>query len=101
MKTIQDILGAAKIDANGKLDESIVAELQTEIDKIVDLKVRDKANDLIREQIDPVIAQTKEELTAEYENKFEEYKDHITEQFSTFCDSVLEDELKIPEHIQE
>jgi len=39
-------------------------------------------------------------LKEEYEKKFDEYKDDITTKFSNFVDSVLDEEMIIPENIK-
>ena len=41
----------------------------------------------------------KEQLVKNYEVKFDEYKESVTQKFSNFVDNVLDKELKIPEKI--
>ncbi len=67
-------------------------------------QVIDKINDIIdikvKEKLDEAITEEKENLISLYEEKFEEYKKDITEKFSNFVDSILEEELVIPEKIE-
>ena len=75
------------------LDESVQTEVQEKLTDIIDIK----AKELSESKID----EAKETLIGEYEDKFEEYKNDITSKFSNFVDSVLEEELTIPENIME
>jgi hypothetical protein len=76
-----------------KLDESVQTELKDKLEGIIEVKAS--------EMSEAKLAEKKEELIEEYENKFDEYKDDITSKFSNFVDSVLEEELSIPENILE
>jgi hypothetical protein len=75
------------------LDESAQTEIKEKLDNIIDVK----ATELSETKLD----EKKEELIEEYENKFEDYKNDITSKFSNFVDSVLEEELSIPENVLE
>lgn len=87
LSKILELLGADKLEEN----------TQTELsDKIADI-IEIKAKELSQEQLD----ETKNALIEEYETKFDEYKDDITEKFSNFVDGVLENELTIPDEIAE
>ena len=87
LSKILELLGADKLEEN----------TQTELsDKIADI-IEIKAKELSQEQLD----ETKNALIEEYETKFDEYKDNITEKFSNFVDGVLENELTIPDEIAE
>ena len=75
------------------LDESAQTEIKEKLENIIEVK----ATELSGAKLD----EKKEELIEEYENKFEEYKNDITSKFSNFVDSVLEEELSIPENVLE
>jgi hypothetical protein len=87
---IKDILAALKTEL---LSEEQQAEIQQQITDLVDLKVQDKLNEALETE--------KENLIAVYEEKFEEYKQDITSKFSDFVDTILEQEMVIPEELQE
>ena len=87
LSKVLELLGA------DKLDESTQTELSDKIADIIEIK----AKELSQEQLD----ETKNALIEEYETKFDEYKDDITEKFSNFVDGVLENELTIPDEIVE
>ncbi|HRR49300.1 MAG TPA: hypothetical protein P5293_05035 [Bacteroidales bacterium] len=85
MEEILKVLGIEK------LDESQITSIKEKLDAIVDVKSRERADSLLKEE--------SEKLIEEYEGKFEEYKNDITSKFSNFVDQVLEEELKLPEKI--
>lgn len=87
MKDILKILGIEK------LDESQQESLKEKLESIVDVKSRERAETILEEK--------KEELVTEYEEKFESYKKGITSKFSNFVDSVIDEELHIPEKVME
>ena len=87
LSKILELLGA------DKLDESTRTELSDKISDIIEIK----AKELSQEQLD----ETKNQLIEEYETKFDEYKDDVTEKFSNFVDGVLESEMTIPDEIVE
>lgn len=87
---MDEILKALGIE---KLDESQIVALKEKIESIVDVKARERADSLLKDE--------SEKLVEEYEGKFEEYKTDITGKFSNFVDTVLEEELKLPEKIVE
>lgn len=74
-----------------KLDESQTSDVKKKITEMVDVKARERANSYLKEE--------REKLLKEYEDKFESYKTDITGKFSNFVDSVLEEELQIPEKV--
>jgi Zn finger protein HypA/HybF involved in hydrogenase expression len=74
-----------------KLDESQQGLLKEKLDSIIDVKARERADSLLGED--------RTKLIKEYEEKFEEYKKDITSKFSNFVDSVLDEELKIPDKV--
>lgn len=76
-----------------KLDESAQKEIKDKLKDIVEVKVK--------EDVQTALVTEKEKLVEEYEGKFEEYKKDITSKFSNFVDSVLDEELSIPENIVE
>jgi hypothetical protein len=87
---MDEILKALGIE---KLDESQITALKEKIESIVDVKARERADSLLKDE--------SEKLVEEYEGKFEEYKTDITSKFSNFVDTVLEEELKLPEKVVE
>jgi hypothetical protein len=74
-----------------KLEESQQGLLKEKLDSIIDVKARERADTLLGED--------RTKLVKEYEEKFEEYKKDITSKFSNFVDSVLDEELQIPEKV--
>jgi hypothetical protein len=87
MDKILELLG---ID---KLDESAQTEIQEKLQDIIDVKARELSESKLQEQ--------KDQLIEEYEEKFNEYKDDITGKFSNFVDSVLDEEMIIPDKVVE
>jgi len=87
MDKILEMLGVQK------LDESAQAEIKTKLQDIIEIKAKEMSESTINEE--------KERLITEYEEKFEEYKNDITSKFSNFVDSILDEELEIPEKIME
>lgn len=84
---VLEVLGA------DKLDEKQQAVISEKIKDMIDLNSRELADKLLKEE--------KEALTEEFEAKYEEYKKDITSRFSDFVDSVLDEELEIPERVME
>jgi len=87
MEKILELLGAEK------LDESTQSEVKSKLQDIIDLK----AKELSESKTD----ESKQALVEEYEQKFEEYKNDITSKFSNFVDSILDEEMVIPDKIVE
>ena len=87
---IKDILALLNTEL---LTEDQQKEIQQSIEDLVDLKVQDKLNEKIDKE--------KETLVELYEEKFEEYKQDITSKFSDFVDTILEEEMVIPEKIKD
>ncbi|MFW6129713.1 MAG: hypothetical protein ACOC56_00930, partial [Atribacterota bacterium] len=87
---MEKILELLKVE---KLNEDQQKEIKQKLDDIVDIKVKEK--------IDEKMVEEKESLVSLYEEKFEEYKQDITSKFSNFVDSVLEEEMQIPEKVVE
>lgn len=96
---IKEILEKAKVNADGTLDESIVAELDAFVSELVDMKVKDKAAQMLKETTEPILAEARETLIKEYEDKFEEFKETVSTSFSEFVDGVLDEELELPEEV--
>lgn len=76
-----------------KLNEDTQAEVKTKLQDVIDVKAKTLAEEKVEEQ--------KETLVEKYEEKFEEYKKDVTSKFSNFVDSILEEELTIPEKVLE
>ena len=87
---MDEILKMLGID---KLDESKQDEIKTKLSDVIDVK----ATEIAKEKEEEL----KESLTEQYSEKFEEYKTDISEKFSNFVDSVLDEEMQIPEKLVE
>lgn len=87
MEKLLEMLGA------DKLDESTQTQIKDKLETLIEIKAQEKVNKVLKEE--------KEKLVESYENKFEEYKEEITSKFSNFVDSVLDEELTIPDKILE
>lgn len=79
------------------LDESAKAEVEKFITDLVDIKAKDKALEIS----EAVLAEAREELTEEFEQKFEDYKEETLSKWSDFVDSVIAEELQIPEEVKQ
>ena len=89
MDKIFEILGIER------LDESKQTELKETLKTIIDLKAEELSEAKVQEKLD----ESKEVLKEEYEAKFAEYRDGLTSKFSNFVDSVLDEEMIIPESV--
>jgi hypothetical protein len=87
LKKILEMLGVDKLE-EGKQDE-VKQGLETVIEA--------RAADIAQEKLE----ESKEQLIEEMEEKFEDYKKDITSKFSNFVDSILEEELVIPDKVME
>ena len=86
----EKILELLKVE---NLDEAVQDEVKQKLQDIVEVQATEKANSLLESE--------KEKLLAEFEQKFDDYKEEITSKFSNFVDAVLDEELTIPEKIEE
>lgn len=75
------------------LNEETQAEVKTKLQDYIDVKAKELSESKIAEE--------KESLVEKYEEKFEDYKKDVTGKFSNFVDSILEEELVIPEKVLE
>lgn len=89
MDKIFEILGIER------LDESKQAELKETLKTVIDIK----ASEIAESKVQDLLESAKEKLKEEYEAKFDEYRDGITSKFSNFVDSVLDEEMIIPENV--
>jgi predicted RNA-binding Zn-ribbon protein involved in translation (DUF1610 family) len=89
MDKIFEILGIER------LDEAKQVELKDTLKTVIDIKATEIAESKVQELLDD--AKTK--LKEEYEAKFDEYRDSLTSKFSNFVDSVLDEEMIIPENV--
>lgn len=89
---IEKILGLLGVE---KLDESKQTEIQETLATIIEAKAKEIATTKVEESLE----EEKVKLVEEYETKFEDYKDDVTSKFSNFVDSILEEELVIPEKV--
>ena len=89
---IEKILEMLGVD---KLDESKQTEIKDALQTIVDTR----ASELAVEKVEESLKTEKEKLVEEFETKFEDYKEDVTSKFSNFVDSILEEEMVIPEKV--
>lgn len=87
LKKLLELLGV------DKLDETKQDEIKDALKTIIDTRAKEEAEGLLKTE--------KEALVEQMEGRFEEYKKEITSKFSNFVDSVLEEELVIPEKVLE
>ena len=87
MEKLLEMLGVEK------LDEAAQTQIKDKLQTIIEVKAKELSQDTLKEE--------KDNLIETYETKFEEYKEDITSKFSNFLDSVLDEEMVIPEKIQE
>ena len=91
---LKKVLEMLQVD---KLEESS----QTEIKETLETLIESKAQEVIAEKVDAEIESAKETMTEELEGKFETYKEDVTSKFSNFVDSILDEEIQIPEKVME
>ena len=87
LKKLLELLG---VDS---LDETKQEEIKDSLKTIIDTRAKEEADTLLKSE--------KEALVESMEGRFEEYKKEVTSKFSNFVDSVLEEELVIPEKVLE
>ena len=87
LKKLLELLG---VDS---LDEAKQDEIKESLKTIIEARAKEEAETILKDD--------KETLITEMEEKFEDYKKEITSKFSNFVDSVLEEELVIPEKVLE
>jgi hypothetical protein len=87
LKKLLELLG---VDS---LDEDKQNEIKDSLKTIIETRAKEEADELLKKE--------KETLVESMEDRFEEYKKEITSKFSNFVDSVLEEELVIPEKVLE
>ena len=91
MDKVLEMLGA------DKLDEAQQKEIKETLETIIE----SKATEIAKTKVDEQVTEKETALKEEYEKKFDEYKEDITSKFSNFVDSILDEELKIPEKVME
>lgn len=87
LKKILEMLGVDKLE-EGKQDE-----VKQGLETVIEARAAEVAQEKLEE--------SKEELIEEMEGKFEDYKKDVTSKFSNFVDSILEEELVIPDKVME
>ena len=90
-----DIKKVLEILEINKLDESKQTEIQETLTTIIEAKAQEITEIKVKESL----VTEKEKLIEEFETKFEDYKEDVTSKFSNFVDSILEEEMVIPEKI--
>ena len=80
-----------------KLEESAQAEIKEKLETLIE----SKAQEIVEGKIEAEMETAKEKLTEELEGKFETYKEDVTSKFSNFVDSILDEEIQIPEKVME
>jgi len=83
LKEIKKILGLETLNEDQQKD------VEEKLVMLIEVKAKEKVDELLVEE--------KDRLVEEYETKFEEYKTEITSKFSNFVDSILDEELEIPQ----
>jgi len=89
IEKVLEMLGVEKIDESK----------QTEIKDTLSTIIEARATELAKGKVDESLKVEKEKLVEEFEKKFDTYKDDVTSKFSNFVDSILEEEMVIPEKI--
>jgi hypothetical protein len=89
IEKILEMLGAEKIDESK----------QTEIKDTLQTIIEAKATEIAEGKVEESLKAEKEKLVEEFETKFEDYKEDVTSKFSNFVDSILEEEMVIPEKV--
>ena len=79
-----------------KLDESKQEDLKQALSTVIE----SKASVIAEDKVATLLEEKEESLKEEYQEKFEEYKEDITTKFSSFVDSVIDEEMVIPENIK-
>ena len=87
MDKLLEMLGA------NKLNEEAQGQVKERLETLIEVKGQELSSSKLQE--------AKEQLVESYETKFEEYKEDITSKFSNFVDSVLEEEMSIPDKVLE
>ena len=87
MDKLLELLGATK------LNEDDQGQVKERLETLIEVKGQELSQSKLQE--------AKEQLVESYETKFEEYKEDITSKFSNFVDSVLEEEMTIPDKVLE
>ena len=87
MDKLLEMLGA------NKLNEEAQGQVKERLETLIEVKGQELSASKLQE--------AKEQLVESYESKFEEYKEDITSKFSNFVDSVLEEEMTIPDKVLE
>jgi predicted RNA-binding Zn-ribbon protein involved in translation (DUF1610 family) len=90
MDKIFEILGLEK------LDESKQEDLKETLKTVIEVK----ATELAESKVEGLLETEKTKLKEEYETKFDTYRDGLTSKFSNFVDTVLDEEMVIPENVQ-
>ena len=86
---ILEMLGVDKIDE----------AKQTEVKDALETIIEAKAGEMVAEKVEASLNEEKEKLVEEFEKKFEDYKEDVTSKFSNFVDSILEEEMVIPDKV--
>ena len=99
---IKKILEMFKVnEETGLLSEEAQSDLENYLSEVVELKALDKAKEIAKHAVEPIIAEAKDELINEYEDKFEEYKDVTMGRFSDFLDTFIDESIELPDEIVE
>jgi len=87
MDKLLELLGANKLNEDGQ------TQVKERLETLIEVKAQELSSSKLQE--------AKEQLVESYETKFEDYKEDITSKFSNFVDSVLEEEMSIPDKVLE
>lgn len=89
IEKILEMLGVEKIDESK----------QTEIKETLITIIEAKAVEMAEKKVEESLETEKQRLVEDFEKKFEDYKEDVTSKFSNFVDSILEEEMVIPDKV--
>jgi len=100
-KLIEEAVDEKAQELAKKISKKVLGSLSEDLEAEYKNKAEEKAKEIAKGVIEPIVEETREELINEYEEKFDEYRDTMISKFSNFVDSVLDEELNIPDYIIE
>jgi hypothetical protein len=98
---LSKVMGILKVDA---LDEAAQTEIKSYLENLIEVKAVELTEQKLEEhktELEALKESQKEELVSKYETLFEEYKEDVISKFSNFVDSILDEEMSIPDTIVE
>lgn len=98
---LSKVMSILKVDA---LDEASQTEIKSYLENLIEVKAVELTEGKLeehKEELEALKESQKEELVSKYETLFEEYKEDVISKFSNFVDSILDEEMSIPDTIVE